>query len=81
MFIILSILRKKISKKPYLTDLYQLKNLMKYQRFFVNDYEAMRLLEGAYLRGVEIWELESIIKLSRNWSDWYTRMESLTNGQ
>lgn len=73
--------RRKVAEKPYLTDLYRLKNLMKYQRFFVKDYEAMNLLEGAYLRGNEIWELEAIIKLSRNWSEWRAEMERLTNGK
>lgn len=73
--------RRVMQKKPYLADLYKLKNLMKYKGFYLNERRALDLLEEAYLSGHEIQELELIIRRAGNWSDWRDAMQEILNGE
>jgi len=71
--------RKLYNDKPYMKEIYRLLNIMRSMRFY-KDYRASSYLEQAYLNGIEIYELEGIIRSSRNWSTWMERMEDLLNG-
>lgn len=73
--------RKKISQKPYLSDLYRLKGYMKAKGFYINEYKVMHLLEKAYLLGYSIPTLEMVIKDSGNWTTWRETMEDLVDGE
>ncbi|HMN12792.1 MAG TPA: HNH endonuclease [Bellilinea sp.] len=68
--------RRRIAKKPYLRDLYYIRGIVR-KRMYCNDWEALSLLEKAYLNGVETDELKDIAITARNWTDWRLTMEEL----
>lgn len=65
--------RDTIRKKPYMEDLYRIKGLLKYK--FSVDYEAMNLMEEAYLKGVEISDIEIISRRNEDYWDWVTELQ------
>lgn len=69
--------RKRIQERPYLSDLYYIRNIAKRRCNYFNDWQAMSLLERAHLAGCEIDELREIALSARNWSDWSLAMEHL----
>jgi hypothetical protein len=69
--------RKRLEKKPYLADLYRIRNVLNYRGFYVNPYKSINLLEEAYLAGCDIDKLEQIANVSSSWTDWNERMEAV----
>jgi len=69
--------RKRIQERPYLEDLYHIRNIAKSKCRYFNDREAMAILEKAYLAGNGVNELRSIALGAHNWTGWYTEVESL----
>lgn len=72
--------RKRIQERPYLEDLYRIRSLAKGKCYYFNDWEALALLEKAYLAGYDINRLRSIALGVRTWSDWRAEMEDLLSG-
>ena len=62
--------------KPYLKDLFYIRGIMRH-RMYVNEPDAIKLLEQAYLAGVEITVLKDLVFEVRNWTEWRERMEFL----
>lgn len=69
--------RKKMQERPYLNGLYHIRNIAKRRCNYFKDWEAIDLLERAYLAGRDIDELREIALGTRNWSDWSWEMERL----
>lgn len=68
--------RKRTSEKPYLPDLYYIRGILR-NRMYCKDWEALKILEEAYLAGNEIELLKSIATNSKNWTEWKSNMETL----
>lgn len=72
--------RKLFNQKPYLKDLYHIRNYLKNRNFYIG-YDFMRILESAYIRTKDVDSLWDIAFQSSNWTDWNRRMESFTDGK
>lgn len=70
--------RKLLISKPYMEDLYKIKNYLTRRRFYIG-YDIVRILESTYLKNRDIDTLWRVAMDSRNWSDWSDRMEVLKN--
>lgn len=68
--------RKKFAEKPYLSDLYYIKGIIK-RRMYCNDWQAIELLEKAYKSGVDIDDLKEIAVTSQNWTEWRITMQEI----
>lgn len=73
--------RKKIEKKPYLTDVYRIKNLYVSRGFYYDQRRLLGLLESACIAGINVDTLEKVTLSSRSWTDWREKMEELLNGE
>lgn len=62
--------RKRLSDKPYLSDLYKIANILKYKFGYYEHWRVMNLLERAHFVGADIDDLEFIARNSDNWSEW-----------
>jgi hypothetical protein len=69
--------RKKIQERPYLADLYLIRNIARSRCNYFNDWAGLALIEKAYLAGHDTDELREIALYTRRWSDWSAEMEAL----
>lgn len=65
------------SKPKFIQDLYYIRGIMRNRFYYVNENEALRMLEDAYRSGIEIETLKSIAKSERNWSGWVGAMNEV----
>jgi len=72
--------RRIIAKKPYLADLFRIRGYMKAKGFDV-EYNTIDLLEDAYKKGIAIDDLESIVRQSGDWTEWFYKMMDVINDQ
>ena len=72
--------RKRISEKPYLQDLYYIRGILKNRLRYLG-YELMKVLEDAYLSGIDCEELKGIALGSRNYNHWLSMMKEAMNGE
>jgi len=70
--------RKKMAEKPYLSDLYYIRGILR-KRFRYIGYEVMKILEDAYLVGIDFEELKTLAIESSSWSAWVRQMEEETS--
>jgi hypothetical protein len=68
--------RKRLEEKPYMRELYYIRGIMKKRFNYVNDWEAISILEKAYKSGIEIDDLKEIVINAGNWSGWRREMEN-----
>jgi hypothetical protein len=67
--------RKIDKEKPYLKDLYYIRAIMRNRFSYINEYQAISLMEQAYRAGVSIDELTKKAKEFSNWYDWEEEIE------
>lgn len=67
------------AEKPYMRDLYYIRGIVR-KRMYCNEWQAIALLEKAYLAGVDVDDLKTLAIESRNWTAWRNAMEEFTNG-
>lgn len=65
------------AEKPYMIDLYYIRGIIRNRFKYCVEWEALDLLEKAYLAGHDKDELRSIAKECSTWSVWRREMESL----
>jgi len=70
--------RKKMTEKPYLSDLYYIRGILR-KRFRYVGYEVMKILEDAYLAGIDFEELKTLSIECGSWSAWVRQMEEETS--
>lgn len=73
--------RKRLEDKPYLRELYYIRGIIRHRFSYCVDYEALALLERAYLLGHDTDELKAIALEYHNWSSWRDFMEGLSDGE
>jgi hypothetical protein len=68
--------RRLQEKKPYLGDLYYIRAIIRNRMGYLNEYQALDILEKAYLSGVEVDTMKGIAMDTgvRNWTAWKSRM-------
>lgn len=68
------------AEKPYMRDLYYIRGIIRNRYRYCIEWEALDLLEKAYLNGHDKDELASIAKDCSSWSTWRNQMKDLLNG-
>lgn len=63
--------------KPYMKDLYYMRGIMRKRYSYVNEWQALDILEKAYDNGHEIEEIKKVILSVKNWSAWRDAMQPL----
>lgn len=70
--------RQKIARKPYLSDLYYIRNVArKHCPNYFRDIDALNLLEKAYSVGYAIDDLRDIAYRAHNWTSWANEMDMI----
>ncbi len=62
--------------KPYLKDLLYIRGILRNRLHYVNEREALRLLEEAVGLGATIESLRTFARTARNWTDWRLGVEA-----
>lgn len=68
--------RQRDKECPYMKNLYYIRGIMRKRYHYVNDWEAIKLLERAYLANVEISKMKQIALDENNWTNWRNSMEA-----
>jgi len=64
-------------QEPYMRDLFYIRGIMRHRYAYVNEWEALGLLKGAYHAGHDTDELKQLVFDSRNWTEWRERITVL----
>jgi hypothetical protein len=72
--------RKRLEEKPFLRDLFYVRGILK-KRFTYLGYDVMKILEEAYLSGIDFEELKSIAIISSSYNKWTDIMREEINGK
>jgi hypothetical protein len=59
---------QRVKEKPYLKELYYARGILRHRLSYVNEQEAMELMEEAVLNGVEPSEILKFCRSVRNWT-------------
>ena len=67
--------KRRMAEKPYLSDLYYVRGIVRNRLSYVNDHAAIELLERAYEAGIDVERMKTIAKEAKSWTAWRTSME------
>lgn len=70
-----------VEDKLYLKDLYYIRGILNHRLGYVNQKEALSLLEKAYQNDADIEQLKRVAKGVRNWTQFADTMESFIRGE
>lgn len=70
--------RKKTKERPYLPDLYYIRGILRNRFDYIVEYEALNILEAAYLNGASVDELKATALSAKYWywTAWKKDMEA-----
>jgi hypothetical protein len=67
--------RRRMKDKPYLSQLYYIRGILRNRLSYINKWKTIKLLEAAYQNGHDIDELREFAKQVKNWSTFRSTME------
>lgn len=70
-------MRKKQEAKPYLKDLFYIRGILRNRLSYVNEWQAINLLEDCVKVGISTYYLQEHAIKVHSWTQWHTELESL----
>jgi hypothetical protein len=70
-------MRKKQEAKPYLKDLFYIRGILRNRLSYVNEWQAINLLEDCIKVGISTDYLQEHATNVHNWAQWHTELEEL----
>lgn len=73
--------RRQQKERPYLRDLYYIRGILRRRFNYMNEWDALDILERAYLINEDVELLKEIAIEAKNWSEWKCVMQPLIGGK
>lgn len=67
--------------KPYMRDLFYVRGILKNRLSYLNQWQAIQLMEQAYLNGAEVEDLRGLALEARSWTQWRNTITDVWLGE
>jgi len=73
--------RRRMKDKPYLSDLYYIRGILRNRLSYINEWKSIQLMESAYQAGCSIDEIKQCALAVRSWTCFRETMEAWSQGE